>query len=248
MAWAPLSLPGIFPRVCGEKVKSAQAGKQYVGSPPRVRGKASMWGDAETTDRITPTCAGKSSTASNRHSPCWDHPRVCGEKEEGQRDPEWRKGLPPRVRGKVDQPHNILVQGGITPACAGKSAERHLVAIACQDHPRVCGEKLSPVFADLQYGGSPPRVRGKVQPYTQLYMCNRITPACAGKRLSSIILIGQNQDHPRVCGEKSLLLQIGVVLPGSPPRVRGKVSSFSSVPATGGITPACAGKSVTSRK
>ena len=50
-------------------------------------------------------------------------------------------------------------------------------------------------------------------------------------------------DHPRVCGEKSLK---GVTLTapvGSPPRVRGKELADCKCGRTGGITPACAGKS-----
>ena len=50
-------------------------------------------------------------------------------------------------------------------------------------------------------------------------------------------------DHPRVCGEKLPVLGDKGVYKGSPPRVRGKASVESVMPAARRITPACAGKS-----
>ena len=69
-----------------------------------------------------------------------------------------------------------------------------------------------------------------------------ITPACAGKRLSRGICDGPDRDHPRVCGEKPLAQEGGYLDVGSPPRVRGKVSSIGEICTPPGITPACAGK------
>ena len=55
------------------------------------------------------------------------------------------------------------------------------------DHPRVCGEKLYVAALSLWCKGSPPRVRGKViLPFTNV-PGNRITPACAGKRLKKAL-------------------------------------------------------------
>ena len=36
-------------------------------------------------------------------------------------------------------------------------------------------------------------------------------------------------DHPRVCGEKLLQVQLPGLQPGSPPRMRGKVESVPKV-------------------
>ena len=52
------------------------------------------------------------------------------------------------------------------------------------------------------------------------------------------------RDHPRVCGEKRFHLAHGLSVPGSPPRMRGKVELRYCNLAAGGITPAYAGKSV----
>ncbi len=52
----------------------------------------------------------------------------------------------------------------------------------------------------------------------------------------------EQQDHPRVCGEKQLGKNATDYTLGSPPRVRGKVSVDEVNVFHGGITPACAGK------
>ena len=51
------------PRVCGEKTGSSTAAGVHLGSPPRVRGKASGLSVLQRPSRITPACAGKSNSA-----------------------------------------------------------------------------------------------------------------------------------------------------------------------------------------
>ena len=71
----------------------------------------------------------------------------------------------------------------------------------------------------------------------------RITPAYAGKSWQQLDTNLQNEDHPRVCGEKCFLAVPCLRLQGSPPRMRGK--AYELMPDWGGvrITPAYAGKS-----
>ena len=69
-----------------------------------------------------------------------------------------------------------------------------------------------------------------------------ITPACAGKRQRHFGNSGQKRDHPRVCGEKTVVLALALVNQGSPPRVRGKGCKVLTGGLASGITPACAGK------
>ena len=70
--------------------------------------------------------------------------------------------------------------------------------------------------------GSPPRVRGK-GPCRDINAGNiGITPACAGKSIRPCTGWLPMGDHPRVCGEKTIIhdgLDLNI---GSPPRVRGK--------------------------
>ena len=69
-----------------------------------------------------------------------------------------------------------------------------------------------------------------------------ITPACAGKSGRVHPVSGPVQDHPRVCGEKSLPMPASTCTAGSPPHVRGKAMSAVPERVCVGITPACAGK------
>ena len=49
-----------------------------------------------------------------------------------------------------------------------------------------------------------------------------ITPAYAGKSEFEHFLLGMQEDHPRVCGEKELTPHATRHTWGSPPRMRGK--------------------------
>ena len=106
----------------------------------------------------------------------------------------------------------------------------------------MCGEKTTYSPSPPSARGSPPRVRGKDVLDRDRVSQLGITPACAGKSRAISAFPSAIQDHPRVCGEKTLQGVPHGPLPGSPPRVRGKeVLAFIAL-ALFGITPACAGK------
>ena len=86
------------PRVCGNYFDQETELWTGVGSPPRVRelrrGNAQGW----QRRRITPACAGITSSVPGVKSTSGDHPRVCGNYLElgGVSPAAW--GSPPRVR------------------------------------------------------------------------------------------------------------------------------------------------------
>ena len=195
------------------------------GSPPRMRGKAILRSSPAQLVGITPAYAGKRSACSPPSPHSRDHPRVCGEKWNKLHFGEDCQGSPPRVRGKVVSFLKKRCCIGITPACAGKRCKHYYIRMCKRDHPRVCGEKAHFRCSKFYKVGSPPRVRGKEIFSLLFWYSPGITPACAGKSSNfkpGGILV---QDHPRVCGEKSLKMGLGVRELGSPPRVRGKVCS-----------------------
>ena len=171
---------------------------------------------------ITPAYAGKSGSWSSWSTLLWDHPRVCGEKPDRILWEHWKEGSPPRMRGKALAFRSYSLAVRITPAYAGKSNRGAAVRPYIQDHPRVCGEKLSVL--------------------TNLKACTWITPAYAGKSLCALPCVVCPGDHPRVCGEKSPLLMLRKKNWGSPPRMRGKVHIRPTPIRRIGITPAYAGK------
>ena len=86
-------------------------------------------------------------------------------------------------------------------------------------------------------------MRGRVIKENDHAMDDRITPACAGKSICSILDGISIKDHPRVCGEEAIIFSRSATVKGSPPRVRGRVTVGKRGCSYQGITPACAGKS-----
>ena len=147
------------------------------------------------------------------------------------------------MRGKGYLNYRSFSRNGITPAYAGKSPVWTHRTPSCQDHPRLCGEKIRIHRVRQSFTGSPPPMRGKVTSFTTQSHNARITPAYAGKSSFQNRSFSSREDHPRLCGEKRMIdLSVSWVR-GSPPPMRGKVICrivFKSYPR---ITPAYAGKS-----
>ena len=191
---------------------------------------------------ITPAYAGKSGFGSSSSAECWDHPRVCGEKQHSERKVGTMQGSPPRMRGKGFCFQICRSSHRITPAYAGKSYTSIFHPPLYKDHPRVCGEKKITDGTEFVTVGSPPRMRGKDMLYCDRLPQFGITPAYAGKRCSAAVLLSSSRDHPRVCGEKSKKKANLFYQEGSPPRMRGKDLDFWNKEQIQGITPAYAGK------
>ena len=169
--------------MCGEKCKRNRETGSRRGSPPHVRGKATVDGPFATASRITPACAGKRFEKDPTEKGYKDHPRMCGEKLYTPCMIAPKVGSPPHVRGKEISDIETAKKMGITPACAGKSALLNaLIAVP---------------------SGSPPHVRGKEVDTVAKTAVAGITPACAGKRVRGICLPALRWDHPRMCGEKT---------------------------------------------
>ena len=147
------------------------------------------------------------------------------------------------MRGKAFCGAALWLPIRITPAYAGKRRVRKEWWSIPEDHPRVCGEKCCLQGPYLRRLGSPPRVRGKVEPFKGSMYQSRITPACAGKSVPTTAATRCIWDHPRVCGEKTHGFTPCYPKRGSPPRVRGKGTDVILPRCTVRITPACAGKS-----
>ena len=105
------------------------------------------------------------------------------------------------------------------------------------------GEKLGGNEDEIQDVGSPPRGRGKGLTASASWTSTGITPAWAGKRRQDVKGYSRVWDHPRVGGEKLGKISAPNIGQGSPPRGRGKEYAQKAAVATGGITPAWAGKS-----
>ena len=157
-------------------------------------------------------------------------------------------GSPPRGRGKG--PCGAACSGPcrITPAWAGKSQRCTRCHAGQKDHPRVGGEKLILLVTTPGREGSPPRGRGKAYEKIQSYRDEGITPAWAGKSMTTPKYPVMDEDHPRVGGEKLIFVHLLDYTTGSPPRGRGKAHELRTLPRAIRITPAWAGKRVTGHR
>ena len=149
------------------------------------------------------------------------HPRVCGERSRYDRNATTLTGSSPRVRGTHsprcrDAPHRRFI-----PACAGNAAFGGPNIAAVAVHPRVCGERTSPIIGSFLPSGSSPRVRGTQAVRRHPGPARRFIPACAGNAESEYHRPCPVPVHPRVCGERQAWRSSLVVVPGSSPRVRG---------------------------
>ena len=195
------------------------------GSPPLTRGKAKPSPPELLSRRITPAYAGKRRFADTGRSKKEDHPRLRGEKLNGQKSGYFRQGSPPLTRGKVSDIAYNERRERITPAYAGKSGSGSIYTKSGTDHPRLRGEKISMLSHWILFAGSPPLTRGKAIAWRLISECVRITTAYAGKSRGARTPGRPAEDHPRLRGEKLLHMLECVAVKGSPPLTRGKVQS-----------------------
>ena len=107
------------------------------------------------------------------------------------------------MRGKVLYKGGAKVNGGITPAYAGKRFLLSVSFLLLTDHPRLCGEKAKLLICHITQRGSPPPMRGKGFYRGFRSFSDGITPAYAGKRDKALDGVRRARDHPRLCGEKA---------------------------------------------
>ena len=102
---------------------------------------------------------------------------------------------------RADRKMNV----GIIPACAGSTIPPSAGRESGRDHPRMCGEHALTVTATDSRGGSSPHVRGARPEGVKLGGLPGIIPACAGSTYFELVSVRPLRDHPRMCGEHSLV-------------------------------------------
>ena len=123
---------------------------------------------------------------------------------------------------------------------------RPLLLSVAADHPRGCGENGKMTHVGWICGGSPPRMRGKLNIDDFIDASLGITPADAGKTYAGRFNTYPKADHPRGCGETLVFAPLPLRSVGSPPRMRGKLRMELVNTDGDRITPADAGKTLLS--
>ena len=232
---------GEHPRVCGEHPRDIGVRHIVLGSSPRMRGALGHIDEVRPRKGIIPAYAGSTDSNSWRRSRGQDHPRVCGEHQAALRVARRFEGSSPRMRGAHDMINHGAQVKGIIPAYAGSTFEECCMSHARRDHPRVCGEHERCHAGSVRRLGSSPRMRGALHELVVDIVFVGIIPAYAGSTTVDSDGVLVFQDHPRVCGEHVLYAGSIIRATGSSPRMRGALSSISSISIPWRIIPAYAG-------
>ena len=168
------------PRACGEHTHPTNPCFDGFGSSPRVRGTLLHDRRFCRGRRIIPARAGNTVASPASWRPLPDHPRACGEHVGAQVAVELHDGSSPRVRGTLI--HDALGRQSrrIIPARAGNTLAIRSFCRRATDHPRACGEHVTPDPTAAPIYGSSPRVRGTHDARAAPRRRARIIPARAG--------------------------------------------------------------------
>ena len=125
------------------------------------------------------------------------------------------------MRGTPIEVNAQTATSGIIPAHAGNTKNLIDGVNVRRDHPRACGEHVSPVHHAAHRTG--------------------IIPAHAGNTGVTVAVSFGVRDHPRACGEHRLRCRFLFAMRGSSPRMRGTLGASYRGGCAGGIIPAHAG-------
>ena len=134
------------------------------------------------------------------------------------------------MRGTLTLRFFQLRRVGIIPAHAGNTIHVPKSALCLGDHPRACGEHVTPWRDSEAILGSSPRMRGTLVIDWRARIAIGIIPAHAGNTSLSMRYRAMARDHPRACGEHYHLYITPCVEQGSSPRMRGTHFEISTIP------------------
>ena len=174
-----------------------------------------------------------------------DHPRMRGEDRDVWESTAMDLGSPPHARGRLLRRREHRSSRRITPACAGKTRDAKANHLFEPDHPRMRGEDGNYAEYLTASDGSPPHARGRRRRRRRDPGEGVITPACAGKTRPEYVSRNRPPDHPRMRGEDQGPRTRPCLVFGSPPHARGRLHLSKPLIDLKGITPACAGKTMT---
>ena len=219
-----------------------------LGSSPRMRGAPGFGRPSRPVEGIIPADAGSTIHIHYDMQERGDHPRGCGEHDRLEHDLLLLQGSSPRMRGALNKAPNLWLFTGIIPADAGSTHQFVPVGPNQRDHPRGCGEhSIGEPEAIIQEGSSP-RMRGARGSPPGAFCIKGIIPADAGSTTISQLLIRAIEDHPRGCGEHSIMTHPPYRLLGSSPRMRGAPCAERGIGQIPGIIPADAGSTHSSKR
>ena len=150
-------------------------------------------------------------------------------------------GSSPHARGTQE-----LIQWGqwglrFIPACAGNAAARRGNWPRQTVHPRMRGERSRMFGVTASLSGSSPHARGTPADLVDCSLIRRFIPACAGNAERAREDGTGGTVHPRMRGERAVLVAIVALFGGSSPHARGTQDAVVRQRMGTRFIPACAG-------
>ena len=173
------------PRIRGEHDIITATGCRPWGSSPHTRGARGSGPSPDRRCGIIPAYAGSTVIDFHMHSVHRDHPRIRGEHIGKQAVGAASNGSSPHTRGAHPECHRRRGRRRIIPAYAGSTAQRHDPKGDFTDHPRIRGEHVIKIGADLSAQGSSPHTRGARGRTPLGRDAGGIIPAYAGSTLGN---------------------------------------------------------------
>ena len=212
----------VHPRACGGSDSGVIHVVGSLGTSPRVRGKPPGHASAGSQPRYIPARAGEAHKRRGRPILATVHPRACGGSPRSVPDIVDEHGTSPRVRGKHSRAASTPCAAGYIPARAGEAGWYPSSSTDQKVHPRACGGSLGYLAHIEHYGGTSPRVRGKLARTTAPMPRPGYIPARAGEARWTSSATLTTRVHPRACGGSVDQEAGGAAFRGTSPRVRGK--------------------------
>ena len=132
-----------YPRMCGEYARRIVAAPAQPELPPLARGIQLFALFLSLHVGITPACAGNTALCPFSFPACWNYPRLRGEYSLVVPPNIAAMELPPLARGILIHTPPTLNHCGITPACAGNTANPAPCIRVYRNYPRLRGEYSS---------------------------------------------------------------------------------------------------------
>ena len=157
----PCHSDAAHPRSRGENMVRLGQYADALGSSPLTRGKPRQATDPRDRSGLIPAHAGKTFAGLKGKVSSAAHPRSRGENGLSLARPPPSAGSSPLTRGKPEEPHRAVGDGGLIPAHAGKTSSTGAPTARAPAHPRSRGENSERRRFALRAAGSSPLTRGK---------------------------------------------------------------------------------------
>ena len=235
------------PRSRGENSQRVWRAGGRWGSSPLTRGKRRLRRGRAQRHGLIPAHAGKTAPRLATKRDRRAHPRSRGENTWAVIGFGRAAGSSPLTRGKHRRQAQRPGRAGLIPAHAGKTLPSMHVRQVSRAHPRSRGENSAPPTPARSPAGSSPLTRGKPASTARIARTGRLIPAHAGKTVMCLLSARSIGAHPRSRGENIRLTLTRWDEAGSSPLTRGKLSTRGILAIYGGLIPAHAGKTPSTR-